>query len=231
MVRTSEKSRRMSAEDGVRNYKRLTQVERAFRSWKGLDLMVRPIFHRMVPRVKAHIFLCLLAYYVEWEMRRAWAPLLFADEEVEADREERDPVARAEPSARLRAHARSRRGRRLRRDLLRHQLPVRRSQDRAVADRRRLPRRPVPHLRTRARAVALIPRHRGRAPRPLHAPSITSTAAPRMASRSSSSSAWSAAVNGNVLVRVARPVRAASARKPWPSARVLFATLWSIRSP
>jgi transposase len=98
VVRTSEKAQRMSAEDGVRNYKRLAQVERAFRSWKGLNLMVRPIFHRVVPRVKAHIFLCLLAYYVEWEMRRAWAPLLFADEEVEADREERDPVAPAEPS-------------------------------------------------------------------------------------------------------------------------------------
>jgi transposase len=98
VIRTSETARRMSAEDGVRNYKRLTQVERAFRTLKGLDLMVRPIFHRVAPRVKAHIFLCLLAYYVEWEMRRAWAPLLFADEEVEVDREERDPVAPAEPS-------------------------------------------------------------------------------------------------------------------------------------
>jgi transposase len=98
VIRTSEPARRMSAEDGVRNYKRLTQVERAFRTWKGLDLMVRPIYHRVAPRVKAHIFLCLLAYYVEWEMRRAWAPLLFADEEVDVDREERDPVAPAEPS-------------------------------------------------------------------------------------------------------------------------------------
>ncbi len=98
VVRTSEKARRMSAEEGVRNYKRLAQVERAFRSWKGLDLLVRPIFHRVEPRVKAHIFLCLLAYYVEWEMRRAWAPLLFADAEVAVDREERDPVAPAEPS-------------------------------------------------------------------------------------------------------------------------------------
>jgi transposase len=99
VVRTSEKARQMSAEDGVRHYKRLTQVERAFRSLKGLDLMVRPIFHRVEPRVKAHILLCMLAYYVHWEMRRAWAPLLFADEEVEVDREERDPVAPAQPSA------------------------------------------------------------------------------------------------------------------------------------
>ncbi len=98
VVRTSEKARQLSAADGVRHYKRLAQVERAFRSLKGLDLMVRPIFHRVEPRVKAHVFLCLLAYYVQWEMRRAWAPLLFADEEVEVDREERDPVAPAEPS-------------------------------------------------------------------------------------------------------------------------------------
>lgn len=98
VVRTSEKKRRMSAAEGVRNYKRLAQVERAFRSWKGLNLMVRPIFHRVAPRVRAHILLCLLAYYVEWEMRQAWAPLLFADEEVELDREERDPVDPAEPS-------------------------------------------------------------------------------------------------------------------------------------
>ena len=98
VVRTSEPARRLSAADGVRNYKRLAQVERAFRSWKGLDLMVRPIYHRVEPRVRAHIFLCLLAYYVQWEMRRAWAPLLFADEAVDADRELRDPVAPAEPS-------------------------------------------------------------------------------------------------------------------------------------
>ncbi len=98
VIRTSEPTRRLSAADAVRNYKRLTQVERAFRTWKGMDLMVRPIYHRVEPRVKAHIFLCLLAYYVEWEMRQAWAPLLFADEEVDEAREERDPVAPAEPS-------------------------------------------------------------------------------------------------------------------------------------
>jgi transposase len=99
VIRTSEPARRLSAADGVRHYKRLTQVERAFRTWKGLDIMVRPIYHWVAPRVKAHIFLCLLAYYVEWDMRRAWAPLLFADEEAEADRAQRDPVAPAEPSA------------------------------------------------------------------------------------------------------------------------------------
>ncbi len=109
VIRTSEPARRMSAEQGVRNYKRLTQVERAFRTWKGMDLMVRPIFHRVEPRVKAHIFLCLLAYYVEWEMRRAWAPLLFADEEVEEDREQRDPVAPAEPSESAKAKRKTKR--------------------------------------------------------------------------------------------------------------------------
>lgn len=98
VIRTSEKARRMSAADGVRNYKRLTQVERAFRTWKGVDLMVRPIFHRVESRVKAHIFLCLLAYYVAWEMRQAWTPLLFADEEVAAARAERNPVDPAQPS-------------------------------------------------------------------------------------------------------------------------------------
>ena len=98
VIRTSEKKRAMSAGDTVRHYKRLCQVERAVRTWKGLDLLVRPIFHRVPPRVQAHIFLCMLAYYVAWAMRRAWAPLLFADEEVEADREARDPVAPAEPS-------------------------------------------------------------------------------------------------------------------------------------
>lgn len=98
VIRTSEKARQLRAEDGVRNYKRLTHVERAFRTWKGVDIMVRPIHHRVESRVKAHLFLCLLSYYVSWEMRRAWAPLLFSDEEVEADRKTRDPVDPAEPS-------------------------------------------------------------------------------------------------------------------------------------
>lgn len=99
VIRTSEPKQQLPAADGVRHYKRLTQVERAFRTWKGLDILVRPIFHRLTPRVKAHILLCMLAYYVEWEMRRAWTSLLFADEEVETDRDKRDPVAPAEPSA------------------------------------------------------------------------------------------------------------------------------------
>jgi len=73
-------------------------VERAFRSLKTLDLKVRPIYHRLEDRVRAHIFLCLLAYYVEWHMREAWRPLLFADEDQAAKRT-RDPVAPAQRSA------------------------------------------------------------------------------------------------------------------------------------
>jgi transposase len=101
VIRTSEPKKRLSAADSVRHYKRLAQVERAFRSLKGVDLMVRPIYHRVEPRVRAHIFVCMLAYYVEWHLRRAWAPLLFADEELEDDRGTRDPVkpARCSDSA------------------------------------------------------------------------------------------------------------------------------------
>jgi transposase len=98
VIRSSEPNRRMSAADGVRCYKRLTLVERAFRSLKGIDLMVRPIHHRVEPRVRAHIFLCMLAYYVEWHLREAWTSLLFADEELEEDRANRDPVKPAKSS-------------------------------------------------------------------------------------------------------------------------------------
>jgi transposase len=99
VVRTSEPKSRCSAEDTVRRYKSLAQVERAFRSLKGIDLRIRPIHHRTEDHVRAHIFLCMLAYYVEWHMRRALAPLLFDDEELRQDRLRRDPVAPAEISA------------------------------------------------------------------------------------------------------------------------------------
>jgi transposase len=98
VLRTSEAAERLSAEDTVRNYKGLSQVERVFRSLKGIDLLVRPIRHRSEDRVPAHIFLCLLAYYVEWHMRRAWAPLLFEDEELPEQRKRRDPIAPPTPS-------------------------------------------------------------------------------------------------------------------------------------
>jgi transposase len=109
VIRTSEPEERLSAADSVRSYKSLAQVERAFRSLKSVDLMVRPIYHRVEPRVRTHIFLCMLAYYVEWHLRQAWAPLLFADEELATDRVERDPVKPAEPSAAAEAKKKTRR--------------------------------------------------------------------------------------------------------------------------
>ncbi|MDZ4063944.1 MAG: IS1634 family transposase [Coriobacteriia bacterium] len=99
VVRTSEPKRRCSAPDAVRRYKSLAQVERAFRSLKGMDLRIRPIHHRTEDHVRAHILLCMLAFYVEWHMRRDLAPLLFQDEELSRDRTRRDPVAPAECSA------------------------------------------------------------------------------------------------------------------------------------
>lgn len=98
VVRTSESSGQCSAADTVRRYKSLAQVERAFRCLKGLDLRIRPIRHRTADHVRAHIFLCLLAYYVEWHMRKGLAPLLFDDEELDGDRRRRDPVAPAQAS-------------------------------------------------------------------------------------------------------------------------------------
>jgi hypothetical protein len=98
VVRTSEPPERLSAPDAVRTYKSLALVERAFRCLKGVDLLVRPIFHRTEDHVRAHVFLCMLAYYVEWHMREAWAPLLFQDDELNQQRKQRDPVAPAQPS-------------------------------------------------------------------------------------------------------------------------------------
>jgi transposase len=99
VIRTSEPADKVSAEDALRGYTSLAQVERAFRCLKGVDLLVRPIRHRTEDHVRAHIFLCMLAYYVEWYMRKAWAPLLFEDEELEEARKRRDAVKPARPSA------------------------------------------------------------------------------------------------------------------------------------
>jgi transposase len=99
VIRTSLAAEQVSAADAVRHYKSLAHVERAFRCLKGIDVRIRPIHHRTEDHVRAHIFLCVLAYYVEWHLRQAWAPLLFADETLEADRATRDPVAPAAPSA------------------------------------------------------------------------------------------------------------------------------------
>jgi len=95
VLRTSVSPERLEPKDVVRAYKRLSRVERAFRGLKAVDLAVRPIHHRTADRVRAHILLCLLAYYVQWHLERAWAPLLFRDEERP---ELPDPVAPAERS-------------------------------------------------------------------------------------------------------------------------------------
>ncbi len=97
IVRTSLSKQRMDADETVRSYKLLSQAERAFRSFKTVDLMVRPIRHRLEDRVRAHIFLCMLAYYVQWHMMEAWRPLLYADEDQRAQ-DLRDPVAPAKRS-------------------------------------------------------------------------------------------------------------------------------------
>lgn len=97
IIRTSLPAAQMDAPDCVRNYKALANVERAFRSLKTVDLKIRPIHHRLADRVRAHIFLCLLAYYVEWHMREAWRELMFADTDQRA-KTMRDPVAPAKRS-------------------------------------------------------------------------------------------------------------------------------------
>jgi len=97
VVRTSVAKQTMDADQAVRSYKQLSNVERAFRCLKSVDLMVRPIWHHLEDRVRAHIFLSMLAYYVQWHMTEAWRPLLFADEDQQA-KALRDPVAPAKRS-------------------------------------------------------------------------------------------------------------------------------------
>ena len=92
VIRTSLPPSESSAEQTVRRYKSLATVERAFRSLKTVDLKVRPIYHRTAERVRAHVFLCMLAYYVEWHMRRLLAPLLFDDDDKEAARARRSSI-------------------------------------------------------------------------------------------------------------------------------------------
>ena len=83
VIRTSVPRETLNSEQVVGHYKRLSEVERAFRSLKGVDLKIRPIYHHLADRVKAHVFLCMLSYYVEWHMRLALAPMLFEDDDPE----------------------------------------------------------------------------------------------------------------------------------------------------
>jgi transposase len=106
IIRTTLPAAQMDAPSCVRNYKSLAQVERAFRSLKTVDLKVRPIHHRKADRVRAHILLCMLAYYVEWHMREAWRELMFADTD-QAAKATRDPVAPAKRSRAAQAKAAS----------------------------------------------------------------------------------------------------------------------------
>lgn len=99
VVRTSLEADAMTTDETVQAYKDLARVERAFRSLKTVDLDIRPIRHWTPDRVRAHVFLCMLAYHVEWHLRQALAPLLFHDTDIATARAERaSPVARTEPS-------------------------------------------------------------------------------------------------------------------------------------
>jgi transposase len=103
VLRTNVGEDELSTDEVVRSYKGLEQVERAFRTFKGPELEIRPIHHRLEDRVRAHVFLCTLAYYLTWHLRHAWAPLLFADEHPPI---QPDPVAKAtrSPGAQRKAH-------------------------------------------------------------------------------------------------------------------------------
>jgi transposase len=104
VIRTSMPAEHLDARETVQAYKDLSRVERAFRSMKTVDLEIRPIRHWMAQRVRAHVFLCMLAYHVEWHLREALAPLLFHDTDLEAARAERtSPVAKTEPSETVKA--------------------------------------------------------------------------------------------------------------------------------
>ena len=104
VIRSNVAPERLTERELVRSYKLLARVEQAFRSLKSVDLAVRPIRHRLADRVRAHVFICMLAYYVRWHLERAWAPLLFRDEEPPvAD----DPVAPARRSPGALAKART----------------------------------------------------------------------------------------------------------------------------
>ena len=110
VVRTSLSPEAMSAADTVHAYKSLARVERAFRALKSIDLQIRPVHHWIEPRVRAHVFLCMLAFYVEWHLRQAWSPILFDEHDHAGAKAQRtSPVAAAEPSdATIRKRARRR---------------------------------------------------------------------------------------------------------------------------
>jgi DDE family transposase len=95
VLRTSVTDSELDSGEVVRSYKQLKVVERAFRTFKGPELQIRPIHHRLEDRVRAHVFLCMLAYYLTWHLRQAWTPLLFHDEHPPT---QPNPVAKADRS-------------------------------------------------------------------------------------------------------------------------------------
>ena len=111
LLRTSLKKEHMPAPEVVAAYKNLSKVERAFRSLKTVDLKIRPVRHRLEERVRAHVFLCMLAYYVEWHMRQVLAPILFDDDDGEAAAAARSsivaPAKRSEKALRKAASKRT----------------------------------------------------------------------------------------------------------------------------
>ena len=107
VIRSSVAEDKLASEDLVRSYKLLAGVERAFKTMKSVDLQVRPVHHRLADRVRAHIFLCMLAYYVRWHLERAWAPLLFKDEDKPAAEDVVAPAKRS-ASALAKAHSQKR---------------------------------------------------------------------------------------------------------------------------
>lgn len=103
VIRTNLPKDTISDEGAVRAYKSLAQVERAFRALKTVDLQIRPLYHRLAPRVRAHVFLCMLAYHVEWHMRQKLAPMLYDETDREAAEALRESVvakAKRSPAAR-----------------------------------------------------------------------------------------------------------------------------------
>jgi hypothetical protein len=92
ILRTSLTEGELQTGDVVRSYKNLEQAERAFKTFKGPELEIRPIHHHLAHRVRAHVLLCMLAYYLTWHLKQAWAPLIFKDENPPITA---DPVAKA----------------------------------------------------------------------------------------------------------------------------------------
>ena len=109
VIRTSVDPEVLGAKETVKAYKSLSQVEQAFRSFKTVDLKVRPIYHHTAKRVKAHVFLCMLAYYVEWHMRELLASILFDEDDWEQAQLQQQSLMRAEYSERAKAKARTKR--------------------------------------------------------------------------------------------------------------------------